>query len=180
MTSKRKPPRASAKEGTGLALIDAPWRHKYFDAPKDPDCFICRAISANPRHDAKNLLLVRGERAVIMLNRYPYTMGALMVAPVAHVGDYRALDEQTLSEMNQLVKSSLDILEAAIHPQAYNIGINQGAAAGAGLESHLHTHVVPRWGADTNFMTTIGGSRVLAEDVDSMYRRLRRAMKSGV
>ena len=179
MTTRRKLPRSSEKQGTGHTLIDAPWRHKYFDAPDDPDCFICRAIASNPRLDSKNLLLVRGDRAIIMLNRYPYTMGALMVAPVPHVGDYRALDEETLSEMNRLVKSSINILETAVHPKAYNIGINQGAEAGAGLQDHLHIHVVPRWAADTNFMTTIGDSRVLAEDVDSMYRRLRKANKDG-
>lgn len=179
MPTKNKPPRSSSKQGTGFTLIDAPWRHKYFDAPKQSECFICRAIASPPRQDAQNLLLVRGDRAVIMLNRYPYTMGALMVAPVVHQGDFRALDEETLLEMNRLIKRSLGILDKAVHPRAYNIGINQGAEAGAGLESHLHTHVVPRWGADTNFMTTIGDSRVLAEDVDSMYRRLRRAIKNG-
>ncbi|MCC7161088.1 MAG: HIT domain-containing protein [Anaerolineae bacterium] len=179
MTRQAKTPRPSAKKGTGYTLIDAPWRFKYFDSPKETGCFICRAIASDPRLDAKNLLLVRGERAVIMLNRYPYTMGALMVAPVAHRGDFRALDEKTLSEMNRLVKRSLNILQAAVHPKGFNLGINQGEAAGAGLQDHLHTHVVPRWDADTNFMTTIGGSRVLAEDIDSMYRRLRRAIKNG-
>lgn len=179
MPKKPKPPRPSTRHGTGNSLIDAPWRHKYFDSPKQDECFICRAIASNPRNDAKNLLLLRGDRAVVMLNRYPYTMGALMVAPVAHVGDFRALDEETLLEMNRLVKRGLNILASAVHSGAYNIGINQGAEAGAGLQDHLHMHVVPRWGADTNFMTTIGDSRVLAEDVDSMYRRLRRAIKNG-
>lgn len=162
----------------GLEMIDAPWRHKYFELPKDEGCFICRAVAANPRHDAKNLLLVRGARALVMLNRFPYTMGALMVAPFAHVGDYRALDDETLLEMNQLVKRAMNILDAAIHPKAYNIGINQGQAAGAGLQDHLHIHVVPRWDADTNFMTTIGGARVIAQDVDGMYKRLRRARRA--
>ena len=160
-----------------LDLIDAPWRHKYFELPKDDGCFMCRAIHAAPRHDAKNLLLVRGERALVMLNRFPYTMGALMVAPFAHVADFREIDDATLLEMNQLVKRAMNILDAAIHPKAYNIGINQGVDAGAGLKDHLHIHVVPRWGADTNFMTTISGARVLAEDVDGMYKRLRQARR---
>ncbi|MBI4671651.1 MAG: HIT domain-containing protein [Chloroflexi bacterium] len=162
----------------GLTLIDAPWRHKYFELPRDDECFICRAIHAAPRHDAKNLLLVRGERAIVMLNRYPYTMGALMVAPVAHVGDYREIDDATLAEMDGLVKQSMNILDAAIHPRGFNIGINQGVDAGAGLRDHLHIHVVPRWGADTNFMTATAGARVLAQDVDSMYKRLRRAKRA--
>jgi len=162
-----------------FTIIEAPWRHKYFDLPKEDACFICRAIYDAPRQDAKNLLLARGERAIIMLNRYPYTMGALMVAPVAHVGDFCAIDDDALSEMNQLVKRALNILDAAIQPKAYNIGINQGVEAGAGLKDHIHIHIVPRWGADTNFMTTIGETRVLAEDVDGMYKRLRKAMKRG-
>ncbi len=177
MSLKPKILQEAFRPGGGLTLIDAPWRHVYFDLPKDPDCFICRAIAANPRNDAKNLLLVRGERAVIMLNRYPYTMGALMVAPLGHLGDVRVIDDATLLDMNRLVKRSMDILDAAVHPNAYNVGINQGVDAGAGLQDHLHIHVVPRWAADTNFMTVTASARVLAEDVESMYRRLRRAMK---
>lgn len=179
MSLKPKIIQETFPQGKGFTLIDAPWRHVYFDAPSDPGCFICRAIAENPRNDVKNLLLVRGQRAVILLNRYPYTMGALMVAPIAHVSDLREIDDETLSEMNRLVKRAMDILDMAIHPKGYNVGINQGVDAGAGLKDHIHEHVVPRWGADTNFMTTIGEARVLAEAVDSMYKRLRRAMKNG-
>ena len=161
-----------------LDLIDAPWRHKYFELSKDDGCFICRAIAANPRRDAQNLLLVRGEHSILMLNRFPYTMGALMIAPAAHVADYRAIDDETLAEMNRLTKFGMDVLDAAIHPKAFNVGINQGVDAGAGLKDHLHVHLVPRWSADTNFMTTIGEARVLAEDVDGMYKRLSRARRA--
>jgi ATP adenylyltransferase len=160
-----------------LTLIDAPWRHAYFDKPKEEGCFICRAFRESPRNDAKNLLLVRGARAVIVLNRYPYTMGALMIAPVAHVARLQDLDDDTLLEMMHLVKQGMAILDKAVQPKGYNIGINLGADAGAGLEEHLHIHLVPRWRADTNFMTTTADTRVLAEDVDSMYKRLRRAMR---
>ncbi|MGE5138706.1 MAG: HIT family protein [Rudaea sp.] len=173
-----KKTRASAHEGNGLTLIDAPWRHKLFSKKSDPECFICRAISSSPRNDAKNLLLTRGRRAVTVLNRYPYTMGALMVAPVDHVADILQVDDSTLLEIMDLVKQGIATLDEAIHPKGYNIGINQGIEAGAGLSDHLHVHIVPRWGADTNFMSTIANSRVLAEDVDSMYRRLRRAGKT--
>ena len=138
---------------------------------------MCRAIADDPRNDPQNLLLVRGDQAVIVLNRYPYTMGALMIAPVAHVAEFRAVPDDVLMELNHLVKYGMDILDRAIYPKAYNIGINQGADAGAGLKEHLHVHLVPRWGADTNFMTVIGNSRVLAEDVDSMYKRLYQAMQ---
>lgn len=178
MSLKPKILRESFPNLNRLELIDAPWRHKYFELPRDPGCFLCRALDALPRNDAKNLLLVRGVRAIVMLNRFPYTMGALMVAPHAHVGDFRVIDAETLTEMNALVKQSMNILETAIQPKAFNVGINQGVDAGAGLQDHLHIHVVPRWGADTNFMTTIGGARVLAEDVEEMYKRLRKAKRA--
>jgi ATP adenylyltransferase len=177
MSSKPQKLRPSAREGNELALIDAPWRHTYFEQPKAKDCFICRAVAANPRNDARNLLLVRGEKAVIVLNRYPYTMGALMIAPVAHLADFREIPDETLLEMNRLLKRGMAILDEAIYPKGYNIGINQGVDAGAGLSEHLHAHLVPRWRADTNFMTATGNARVLAEDVDGMYKRLRRVMK---
>jgi ATP adenylyltransferase len=112
-----------------------------------------------------------------MLNRYPYTMGALMVAPVAHLADLRKIDPRSMMEMMELATTSMNILELALKAPAFNIGINQGGAAGAGLKDHIHMHVVPRWGGDANFMTTTGDTRVLAEDVDRMYRRLRRALR---
>lgn len=160
-----------------LELIDAPWRHEYFDSPKQLGCFICRAIADKRSNDRSNLLLLRGDGAVIVLNRYPYTMGALMVAPCAHLAGFRDLGDGTLLEMVHLVSQSMDILDRALTPKGYNIGVNQGKEAGAGLDGHIHIHVVPRWGADTNFMTTIAGARVIAESPDSMFRRLRRVMK---
>lgn len=176
-----KSPRPKSKipvpRGDGLKLIDAPWRHEYFDSPKARGCFICRAIADKPSNDRKNLLLVRGENAVIVLNRYPYTMGALMVAPGQHLAGFRDLDEETLIEMMRLIRRGMDILDCALDPKGYNIGVNQGKEAGAGLDAHVHIHVVPRWGADTNFMTTVAGARVIAESPDSMFKRLKRAEK---
>jgi ATP adenylyltransferase len=102
-----------------------------------------------------------------------------MVAPVAHLNDFRRVDDDALVELNQLVKRAMNILDAAIHPKGFNVGFNQDLDAGAGLKDHIHIHVVPRWRGDTNFMTTIGEARVLAEDVDSMWRRLRKATKNG-
>ncbi len=177
MSINPKQPRVSEHEANGLTLIDAPWRHEYFDKPKDKDCFICRAIRDKRGNDQKNLLLWRGTRAVTLLNRYPYTMGALMIAPVQHVAAFRDIDDETMLEMMHLVTRGMEILDAALKPKGYNIGINEGKEAGAGLEDHLHIHLVPRWGADTNFMTTTAGARVLAEDVHSMFKRLKRAMQ---
>lgn len=160
-----------------MERIWAPWRHHYFDQPKMQACFICRAIAEGETHDRENLLLLRGPDGVIMLNRYPYTVGALMVAPAVHRATVRDVPDDTLLELMRLVKQSMDLLDRAIHPQGYNIGINQGVEAGAGLHEHLHIHVVPRWGADTNFMTAIGGTRVMSESLEHMYDRLRAVME---
>lgn len=100
-----------------------------------------------------------------------------MVAPIEHRADITLIPEETLLEIMQMVKTGIRVLDHAIRPKGYNIGINQGADAGAGLHEHLHVHVVPRWRADTNFMSTIGNARVLAEDVDSMYKKLKRSIK---
>ena len=159
-----------------MQRIWAPWRYKFFDQPKVNECFICRAIAASTEHDRENLLLQREARAVIVLNRYPYTVGALMVAPKQHVATINEVDETTMLELMRLVKNGMKILDAALKPQGYNIGINQGEAAGAGLSEHLHIHVVPRWNADVNFMTSIAESRVLAEEPEHMYDKLKLAM----
>jgi ATP adenylyltransferase len=96
------------------------------------------------------------------------------------VSDYRAIDAETLAEMDRLIKRSMNVLDAALAPKAYNVGLNQGEEAGAGLKDHIHIHVVPRWGGDTNFMTTVAETRVLAEDVEGMYRRLKKVIRSGI
>lgn len=158
-----------------LGYLLAPWRYKYFELPKVGGCLFCRGIAAG-RDDHGNLVLVRGERALIMLNRYPYSTGALMIAPIVHEGEFRKIEDETLLEMNRMLKYGMNILDAAIHPAGFNVGINQGEAAGAGVKDHLHIHLVPRWTGDTNFMTTTGNTRVLSEDIERMYDRLRRVI----
>lgn len=161
-----------------MTLLDAPWRYKYFDEKKVEGCFLCRALAASPRNDARNLLLLRGRRAAIFLNRYPYTMGALMIAPIEHLGEYLKVPPETQAEIDELTKLGIRVLDRAIHPRAFNLGMNLGIDAGAGLSDHLHVHLVPRWRADTNFMTTTADARVLAQDMDGMYRRLKRALRA--
>ena len=155
----------------------APWRYKFFDQPKE-GCFICRAVQASPDHDRENLLLIRGQRACVILNRYPYTVGALMIAPQEHRATVQQVDDKALLEMVRLSKEMMTVLDRAVKPQGYNLGINQGEAAGAGLKEHLHLHLVPRWNADVNFMTSIGEARVLAEEPEHMYDKLKQAMLS--
>ena len=156
----------------GLQRIYAPWRYKYFEEHKQAGCFICSGIAAGLSCDRANLILVRKPKGIILLNRYPYTVGALMIAPTEHLATIREVDDEVLLTLMHLVRCGIQILDTAIHPNGYNIGINQSAAAGAGLDDHLHIHIVPRWGGDTNFMTTIAETRVLSEDVDHMYERL--------
>ncbi len=162
-----------------MQLIWAPWRYTYFDLPKrkKKGCFVCRALRARAARDRANLVLVREQLGIIMLNRYPYTVGSLMIVPLDHRATLKDVDDETKLCLMHLVVRGEKILDEACHPKGYNIGINQGIAAGAGLNDHLHIHVVPRWDADTNLMTTIGGARVLSEALDHMYDRLQRVIK---
>lgn len=160
-----------------MLRIWAPWRYKFFDKPKMQGCFVCNAVAASSEHDRENLLLIRDSRTLLMLNRYPYTVGALMAAPNQHLATINDLDEETMLQLMTVVKRAMQVLDVALKPQGYNIGINQGIAAGAGIADHLHVHVVPRWNADVNFMTSIGETRVLAEEPEHMYDKLKVAME---
>ena len=132
------------------------------------------------QNDRENLILHRGEHAFVMLNRYPYTNGHLMVAPFRHTGNMGDLSDAELLEVSQLVRDCVRWLTEAYHPQGFNIGVNMGRAAGAGIEDHLHWHIVPRWSGDTNFMSTVGETRVLAESLSDTYDRLRGVIEVGV
>ena len=137
------------------------------------ECIFCREL---PREDGpENLVVYRGRSAFVILNRYPYTSGHLMVAPYAHKGSLEDLDPETRAEIMELSNRAMSVLRAVYHPEAFNLGANIGAAAGAGVAHHVHLHVVPRWGGDTNFMSTIGETRVLPEQLPDTYRRIRQA-----
>ncbi len=123
--------------------------------------------------DAQVHILHRGQTCYVILNRFPYNSGHLMVVPYAHVPTLEELDAETLAEMMHLTQVSLRALRAAYDPQGFNVGLNIGEAAGAGVAGHLHLHVVPRWAGDTNAMTTIGQTRVIPEWLDQTYTRLR-------
>jgi len=127
-------------------------------------------------NDAANLILFRGEHAFVMLNRYPYTNGHLMVAPYRHTADMGELNDAELLEINQLVSSAMKWISACYSPDGFNIGVNVGLAGGAGIPTHIHWHIVPRWSGDTNFMTTIGEVRVLPQSLEESWSRLREAI----
>lgn len=157
----------------------APWRLAYITAPKaepteDP-CFICRAKKAD--NDRENHLVRRKEHVLVILNRYPYNNGHLLVAPTAHKATLQELtDEELLASMHDL-QLLTTVLDDLMHPDGYNIGLNLGAAAGAGLPGHLHWHIVPRWNGDNNFMPVLGNTRVLSQSLDSLYELLTEKLK---
>jgi ATP adenylyltransferase len=127
------------------------------------------------QQDEANLIVRRGEQAFVILNLYPYNNGHLMVVPYAHVASLEQLEAPTLTELMRLTQQSLAVLRAIYQPQAFNIGINIGTAAGAGIAEHVHMHIVPRWPGDTNYMTTVSGVRVIPEDLRETYRLLHQA-----
>jgi len=158
-----------------MDFLWTPWRYRYVtSAAKDDGCVFCHAV-ASP-DDARLLVVWRGKKNFIILNRYPYTSGHSMVVPYAHQAELKALDSETLSEMMMLVQRVQIAFETLYHPDGYNLGMNLGKAAGAGIASHLHMHVLPRWMGDTNFMTTIGETRLEPEDLATTYERLRKAL----
>lgn len=150
----------------------APWRMEFIRAPKEPGCFLCR-IAAGPEHDAENHVVGRCGTALLLLNRYPYNGGHLMAAPLRHVATLAELAADEMRDLMALVCRGQKLLERIMRPEGFNVGINQGAAAGAGLQDHLHVHVVPRWEGDTNFMPVLGGARVVPEALADTCAALR-------
>ncbi|MDX6633134.1 MAG: adenylyltransferase [Solirubrobacterales bacterium] len=152
----------------------APWRLAYVtDASKDNDdaCIFCAKPAEGD--DEAALILHRGERCFVILNAFPYTNGHLMVAPFEHIARLPELDAETTAEMMALVQRSIGLLDGEYGPQGYNVGVNQGRVAGAGVEGHNHMHVVPRWGGDTNFMPVLGDTRVMPQTLEQSFEALR-------
>ena len=153
----------------------SPWRMKYIENhEKEEGCIFCNALSCTEDNE-ENLILKRGEKAFVIVNLYPYTSGHIMVAPMAHQPSLELLDPDTRAEMMEMVSESMVVLKKIYHPQAFNVGANIGKAAGAGVPDHVHMHIVPRWAGDTNFMSTLGETRVLPESLEETYKRIRKA-----
>jgi ATP adenylyltransferase len=162
--------------GVATQRIWAPWRLSYVkDASKDKEsgCIFCAALQAGD--DAASLIVHRGDRCFVILNKFPYTNGHLMVAPYEHVASLQELDQETLGELMALAQRSMNALETSYSPHGYNVGFNQGRVAGAGVEHHIHMHVVPRWGGDTNFMPVLGDTRVMNQTLEDSYETVREA-----
>ena len=148
----------------------APWRLEYIRGPKPEECIFCTKPQLGDDRAAH--VVHRGESCFVMLNTYPYTSGHVMVAPFRHVPSIEELPEAELLELMQLARRSLAALREAYAPEGFNLGINQGKVAGAGFDDHVHLHVVPRWGADTNFMSAVGSTRVLPQSLDDSWQEL--------
>lgn len=145
----------------------APWRIGYVKAEKATGCIFCEKVAQED--DRANFILHRGESCFVILNIYPYNNGHLMVVPYAHVQSIEDLPPQALAELGLLTQHALRALRIALRPTGFNIGINQGTPAGAGVADHVHQHVVPRWVGDTNFMPVLGDTRVLPQSLESSY-----------
>lgn len=153
----------------------APWRMDYIrsmaEQEQEDGCFLCR-YRDDPASDRKNHVVWRAPSAFVVMNRFPYTNGHLMVAHTHHCGDFEQLSDEQLTAMSRAIRQSVALLRAAVKAQGFNVGYNIGHCAGAGLPGHLHAHVVPRWNGDTNFMAVIGDSRVIPDSLDALYDEL--------
>ena len=137
----------------------APWRIEYILSEKEDECFLCRMFTEP--NDRENLVLFRGETCAVIMNRFPYNSGHLMIAPTRHIAGMEDLTDEESLEMNRLTTRSIKVLSEVMNPEGFNIGTNLGRAAGAGLEDHLHRHLVPRWVGDTNFMPVMSDTHVV-------------------
>ena len=155
----------------------SPWRMEYIRRgerdQQDGGCVFCDLPAADPSQDEANHLLARGEVCFLLLNAFPYNPGHLMAAPYRHVGDYEELTAGELAEMMALAGRAIRAMREGSGPHGFNLGMNLGEVAGAGIADHLHLHLVPRWGGDTNFMPVVGRTKVLPELLNETYRRLR-------
>ena len=156
-----------------MKRVWAPWRIEYIKQPKSDKCILCTIPRESKRRDRDNLLLYRGKKAYILMNRYPYNNGHMMVAPRRHIADIVDMTDVERKEFFELTIEIKKALSDILNPDGFNIGINCGRASGAGIEEHLHLHIVPRWMCDTNFMTTITDTRVIPQDFDSLYDKLK-------
>ena len=146
---------------------------RYITEFKKNGCVFCGALTLED--GPENLIISRGQKSFVILNAFPYTSGHVMVLPYQHVPDLSDLDADTRAEMMEMVTKSSQVLKKLYTPEGFNIGINMGEAAGAGIEEHIHIHIVPRWMGDTNFMTAVGQTRVLPEALEDTYRRVKDA-----
>jgi ATP adenylyltransferase len=161
-----------------METLWTPWRYPYIKSAgnKDERCILCQALSLED--DKKALILGRGKANFIILNLYPYNSGHLMVAPIKHLSSFYQYGKKESVEFIELAKLSVKILAEVYHPHGFNIGMNLGRPAGAGVTDHFHLHIVPRWNGDTNFMSVVGEVRLIPEDITASYEKLHSRFKN--
>ncbi|MCF6238878.1 MAG: HIT domain-containing protein [Candidatus Marinimicrobia bacterium] len=151
----------------------APWRLEYIQGPEDDCCIFC--VDEDPAEDQSRLIVERGEYSYVIMNRYPYSNGHLMVSPYRHLSDPGELEEREVLEIHQLMVCSQRILREVCAAQGFNVGWNIGQAAGAGIADHIHMHIVPRWRGDSNFMPILADTRVIPQHIERTYTLLAKA-----
>ena len=151
----------------------APWRLEYIQGPEDGFCIFC--VDEDPAEDQSRLIVVRGEYSYVIMNRYPYSNGHLMVSPYRHVSDPADLENREVLEIHQLMVRSQTVLREVCAAQGFNVGWNIGKAAGAGIADHIHMHIVPRWRGDSNFMPILADTRVIPQHIETTYTLLAKA-----
>ena len=154
-----------------MERIWAPWRIEYIERPKEGGCILCQKPREN--NDEANFILYRGQNNFIILNAFPYNPGHLMVAPYRHIANLQDLTDDEIKEHLDVVKRAVKLLTEVLKPTGFNIGLNIGKVAGAGIEYHLHTHIVPRWQGDVNFMPVLSDTRVISEALAATYKKLK-------
>ncbi len=155
-----------------MEILWAPWRLSYVQKATEDrtsGCFICKAFNDDISKDRENLLLYRGNKALVILNKFPYNTGHLMICPVRHTGDFLSLLPEEMEEINYLLQKAIRVLKKAYNPEGFNIGLNLGKVSGGSVDTHIHYHVVPRWQGDTNFMPIIGNVKVIPQSVYETY-----------
>jgi ATP adenylyltransferase len=154
-----------------MSHIWSPWRKEYIENHVRPDeCIFCNEVKK--QDGPENLVVYRGKLVYAILNRYPYTSGHLMIVPFAHLASLELLDAGTRVELIEMIAHATQVLRAVYSPAGFNVGANVGGPAGAGIADHFHMHLVPRWSGDTNFMSTVSGTRVISEALDETYQRV--------
>lgn len=172
----------------GYSEIWAPWRLDYiqgnsedekksvhelnFPEGADPECFICQAVADVPENDKSRLVVFRGETSLVIMNKFPYNNGHLLITPRRHLARFEMLTPDEHLEIMDSLGKLIRVLESSIHPHGFNVGLNLGTVAGAGLPGHLHWHLVPRWNGDTNFMPVLGCVNVISQSLDALWEVL--------
>lgn len=153
-----------------MDVLWAPWRIEYILSKKEENCIFCPGDDRS--QDRERLILYVDAQSIVLMNKFPYNNGHLLVAPKRHISDMDSITDEEAKALFHLIKKSINILKKVMHPDGFNVGLNMGKVAGAGIEEHIHFHIVPRWNGDTNFMTILGEIRVIPEHIKQTYDKL--------